>query len=254
MKKRLSLLLCLALALATLMSAASASAAAYSYDYDDYSGLIGAMEIVNCKSYAVLRAYPNTSSQQVARVPLGEVVTNCWYEDDRFTYCEYGGVGGYILNSNLSFISGPIGQEYYDDEYLGNMMIVNCKSYATLRAMPDTRAQQVARVPLGAIVTNVFYEDDRFCYCMYGNLEGFVLTENLAWVSGGRGADYIGDAMIVNCKSYATLRSQPSTSSLSLGRVPLGAVVTDCYIVDERFACCTYNGVVGYILLENLYW
>ena len=256
--KKCRALVCLALTAALMLCAlpalSAAQAAAYAYDYQDYSGLIGAMEIVNCQSYASLRAYPDTSSTRLARVPLGSVVTNCWYEDDRFTYCVWDGIEGYILNSNLSFIAGPVGQEYADEEYLGNMEIVNCKSYASLRSYPDTRAELVARVPLGSIVTNVFYEDDRFSYCLYGDLEGFILNDNLSWISGGAQADWLGDCVIVNCASFASLRELPDTASLRLAKVPLGAVVTDCYIVDDRFACCTYNGLVGYILLDNLGW
>ena len=253
--KKARILVCLALA-AILLAALplSAHAAAYAYDYEDYTGLIGAMEVVNCKTFASLRSYPDTSSQLIARVPLGSVVTNCWYQDERFTYCVYDGMEGYILTSNLSFIAGPIGQEYPDEAYLGNMQIVNCKSYASLRSYPDTKAQLVARVPLGSIVTNVFYEDDRFSYCLYGDLEGFILNDNLEWVSGGANADYLGTCVIVNCASYASLRELPDTGSKRLARVPLGATVTDCYIVDERFACCTYDGLVGYILLDNLGW
>ncbi|MBO4298490.1 MAG: SH3 domain-containing protein [Clostridia bacterium] len=253
--KKFRMLLCAALA-AVLMLAAMpvASAAAYAYDYDDYTGLIGAMEIVNCQSYASLRARPDTSSTRLARVPLGAIVTNCWYEDEKFTYCVYDGIEGYILNTNLSFIAGPVGQEYEDEAYLGNMRIANCKSYASLRSFPDTKADLIARVPLGTIVTNVFYEDERFCYCLFGDQEGFILTDNLEWVSGGANADYLGECVIVNCISFASLRELPDTSSRRLARVPLGAIVTDCYIVDERFACCTYDGVTGYILLDNLGW
>lgn len=253
--KKMRILLCLVLA--AIMLAAlpmTACAAAYAYDYEDYTGLIGAMEIVNCKSYASLRAYPDTSAQLLKRVPLGSVVTNCWYQDERFTYCVYDGMEGYILNDNLSFIAGPVGQEYADEAYLGNMQIVNCTSYASLRSFPDTKAQLVKRVPLGSIVTNVFYEDERFSYCMYGELEGFILNDNLEWISGGVNADYIGDCVIVNCISYASLRELPDTGSKLLRRVPLGATVTDCYIVDERFACCTYDGMTGYIKLDNLGW
>ena len=253
-KPAVALALVCALLLASAVYGAGASAAAYAYGMEDYSGLIGAMEIVNCASYASLRAFPDTSSQRLARVPLGSVVTNCWYQDERFTYCEYDGMQGYILNTNLSFISGPVGQEYSEEEYLGNYEIVNCKSYASLRSFPDTRADMVARVPLGSVVTNVFYENERFSYCMFGDLEGFILNENLSWLSGGANADYLGDCVIVNCASYASLRELPDTRSTRLAKVPLGSVVTDCYIVDERFAMCTYAGITGYILLDNLGW
>jgi len=131
--KKMRVILCLALAVmlaAAVLPALPAQAAAYSYDYEDYADLIGAMEIVNCQSYASLRSKASTSSTRLARVPLGSIVTNCRYENDRFTYCEFEGVGGYILNDNLLFISGPVGQEYADEAYRGNMQIVNCQSYA----------------------------------------------------------------------------------------------------------------------------
>ncbi len=113
------------------------------------------------------------------------------------------------------------------------------------------------RVPLGGIVTNVFYHNDKFCYCIYNGVEGYILTKNLAWVSGGGSASYdsswIGDAWIVNC-TWASLRELPDTSSYRLAKVPKNAKVTNCYYVNDRFACCTYNGTVGYILVDNLGW
>ena len=258
MKRWLGCLLAAALLTVCLAGAAQASG----YYETDYRGLIGAMEIVNCKSYASLRVRPDTQSDMVARVPLGSVVYNCWYIDDRFTYCVYNDEGGnalegYILNTNLSFLAGPVGYEYDDESYMGNFEIVNCKSYASLRSYPDTSAKLLARVPLGSIVTNVFYQDERFSYCVFQDQEGYILNSNLSWVSGGFGssdADYIGDCVIVNCASWASLREMPDTSSNRIAKVPLGAVVTDCYIVSERFAQCTYQGLTGYILLDNLGW
>ena len=226
----------------------------YSYDY-----LLGAMEVCNCACWTSLRAYPDSNAVRLAKVPLGTVVTNCYYQDDKWTYCEVGGVAGYILTNNLSFIYGPIGYEYSEEAYLGNFQITNCVSYASLRAYPDTRADLVARVPLGSIVTNVFYEDDRFSYCMYGDLEGYILNDNLSWVSGGTSTgtqipaeDWLGDCVIINCLTYASLREYPDTRANRLARVPLGSIVTDCYFVDDRWACCTWNGITGYILTENL--
>ena len=253
----------LLLALAALFATGAAQAqAAYGYDYDydaaySYENLIGAMEVVNCQSWTSLRMYPDSVSTRLLKVPVGAVVCNCYYQDDRYTYCEYQGVGGYILSSNLAFIYGPVGYEYSDSEYLGNMQIINCQSYASLRDYPSTSATLVARVPLGSVVTNVFYHDDRFSYCMFGDQEGYILNTNLSWISGGSGSydqNWIGDAWIVNCASWASLRQSPSTSAYRLAKVPLGDMVTDCYYVDDRFACCTWNGITGYILVDNLGW
>ncbi len=249
-----------ALALALMLAlCATASAAQAYYDYSSYDYLIGAMEVVNCSSWTSLRSYPDTAAPRLARVPLGAVVTNCYYQDEKYTYCEFNGVGGYILNSNLSFIYGPYGYEYSEADYVGNCQIVNCASYAVLRDYPSTSANQLVRVPLGEIVTNVFYQDERFCYCIYNGIEGYILRNNLSWVSGGTDATaydstWIGNAYIVNCGSWASLRELPDTASYRLAKVPLGELVTDCYYVNDRFACCTWNGITGYVLIDNLGW
>ena len=253
-RRMVALVLALMLALC-----ATASAAQTYYDYSSYDYLIGAMEVVNCQSWTSLRAYPDSYSTRLLKVPLGAVVTNCYYQDEKYTYCEFNGVGGYILNSNLSFIYGPYGYEYSEADYVGNCQIVNCASYAVLRDYPSTSANQLVRVPLGEIVTNVFYQDERFCYCIYNGIEGYILRNNLSWISGGTDATaydstWIGNAYIVNCGSYASLRQLPDTASYRLAKVPLGELVTDCYYVNDRFACCTWNGVVGYILIDNLGW
>ena len=94
---------------------------------------------------------------------------------------------------------------------------------------------------------------------MYGDLEGYILNDNLSWVSGGNSTgtqipaeDWLGDCVIINCLTYASLREYPDTRANRLARVPLGSIVTDCYFVDDRWACCTWNGITGYILTENL--
>ena len=254
--RRLSALL---LAL-VLLAGPCAAQAVYSGYGSNYDYLIGAMEVVNCQSWTSLRAYPDTHANRLMKVPVGAVVTNCYYQDDKFIYCEYNGVGGYILANTLSFIYGPIGYEYSEEDYLGNMQIVNCQSYASLRDYPSTSANLLVRVPLGEIVTNVFYQDERFSYCIYNGVEGYILNSNLAWVSGGSQSSgsydstWIGDAWIVNVGAWASLRELPDTSSYRLAKVPLGDLVTNCYYVNDRFACVTWNGMVGYILVDNLGW
>ena len=257
-QKYLSALLALCLMFGMLLFASAPSAASPAKDEEyEFEGLIGSMEVVNCKSWTSLRKKPDTKSDRLAKVPLGAVVTDCWYENEKYTYCVYDGIEGYILTNNLSFIYGPSGKEFSIRDYLGNMKIVNCTSFASLRKKTDTKSGMVAKVPLESIVTNVFYVNDKFCWCMYGKDGGYILSSNLEWVSGGMNGvipkeDWLGDCEIINYKSYASLRKKPDSSSEMLAKVPLGAKVTDCYFVDENFACCTYGDIVGYILVKNL--
>ena len=261
---------CVALTLCLALSSC-AMAQSYAYAYEDYTNLLGSMEVVNVSSYTWLRSRPGAFAQKICKVPAGAVVTNCYYYDGKNVYCEYEGYSGYIPNNNLSFICGPVGYEYPNSAYMGNYQIVNCASYASLRTYPDSSSQRLLQIPLGAIVTNVYYQDERFSYCVYGNVDGYILNSNLAWVSGGNGGalgsydtsygsghgingSYIGNAVIVNCLSYTYMRALPDSRSTRLCRVPVGSYVTNCSIVDDRFAYCEYNGMSGYVLLDNLGW
>ena len=269
--KKLAAAMCVALALCLALGCCASAAASYAYAYDDYTNLLGSMEVVGVSTYTWMKDRPGAFSGKVCKVPAGAVVTNCYYYDGKYVYCEYEGYAGYIPNSNLSFICGPVGYEYPSSAYMGNYQIVNCAAYASLRAYPDTSSQRLLQIPLGAIVTNVYYQDAKFSYCVYGNMDGYILNSNLAWVSGGNGGsasydtydnyssysaggNYIGTARIVDCLSYASLRQLPDTRSTRIAKVPYGAYVSNATIVDDRFAYCEYAGYAGYILLDNLGW
>ena len=62
---------------------------------------------------------------------------------------------------------------------------------------------------------------------------------------------YLGNARVVNCNSWVTLREYASTSAPSVARVPLGATV-EAYYFDSQFTECYYNGIHGYILSTYL--
>lgn len=273
--KKIAAAVSVALTLCLALSLCASAAASYAYAPEDYTNLLGSMEVVGVRVYTWLKDRPGAFAGKVCKVPAGAVVTNCYYYDGKYVYCEYEGYAGYLADSNLSFICGPVGYEYPNSAYKGNYQIVNCASYASLRAYPDTTSQRIMQIPLGAIVTNVYYQDDRFSYCVYGNVDGYILNSNLAWVSGGAGlanydsydgatgydsyggsarGDYIGSAIIVNCLSYASLRQFPDTRSTRIAKVPLGTYVSNARIVDDRFAYCEYAGYGGYILLDNLGW
>lgn len=59
------------------------------------------MRVCNCNEWVSLRAEPDTKSERLLKVPLGNIVDNCAPAGDRFTYCEYDGQTGYILTEYL---------------------------------------------------------------------------------------------------------------------------------------------------------
>lgn len=135
-------------------------------------------------------------------------------------------------------------------EYLGKLRVVNCSSWVTLRARPNTSAASVMKVPLGARV-EAYYYNSQFTECYYQGEHGYILSTYLSdgdsGSSASRSSDYLGKRTIVNCREFVTLRKYASTSAPTVTKVARGQVV-DAYYYDGEFCRCFYNGLEGYIL------
>ena len=201
---------------------------------------LGTCEVVNCKSYVTLRSSPSTKADAVAKVPLGASVEAYRY-NSQFHECYYLGLHGYIL---AEYLEGD------DSDYLGTRYVINCNEYVTLRRYADTSAPSVTHVPKGAKV-EAYYYNGTFCFCYYNGKEGYILSKYLGKSKSSSSGSYLGKKTIVNCESWVTLRSEPSTSASTVTRVPWGATV-EAYSYNSKFAECTYKGLHGYILLKYL--
>lgn len=144
-----------------------------------------------------------------------------------------------------------------DVDYAGDMIVVNCDEWISLRSAPDTDAARVAKVPLGATLTDciISNENTAFMYGCYNGQWGYALREYLTTVGTAMPAFeevYVGDMTVVDCDEWVSLRNAPSSASPRILKVPLGAKVTDCLIVSDEFAYCWYNGYSGYIMTKYL--
>ena len=130
--------------------------------------------------------------------------------------------------------------------YLGWLTVVNCNEWVTLRARPSTKADTVARIPLGGQV-EAYYYNSEFSECYYLGLHGYVLNSYLS----GSYQQYMGYMTVSHCNEWVTLRSYPSTSADTVTRIPLGATV-EAYWYNDQFAECYYCGLHGHVLRAYL--
>lgn len=225
---------------------------------------VGNMQVYNCDEWVSLRKEADTGSKRLAKVPLGATVENCSRTGTGFVYAEYNGIAGYILDDYLSTSFKTRGG------FVGNMKVVNCQDWVSLRKTASTGADRLAEVPLGAVVTNCKWESSKFLYCEYNGQGGYILANYLlktdeapvkAPASGNASPNaspnnlsiYPDKMVVYDCKQWVTLWEENSTSSKRLNIVPLGAVVdiirngykTGFYEVE-------YNGMRGYILAGYL--
>ena len=74
----------------------------------DESKYIGTMRVVNCKEWVSLREKASQNTERLAKVPLGELVYDCYQDEKGFVYCQYQGTCGYILKKYLEKVSGML--------------------------------------------------------------------------------------------------------------------------------------------------
>lgn len=165
------------LALALILALACAMLGALAETYNP-------RQIDFCQEYVTLRAEPSGSAKALKQVYLGEVVMASPYNSE-FSYCCYNGTFGYIKNRYLSPNISPYSE--------GSFYVTNCKEWISLRAMPMTNGEVLARVPLGARFDAIYYADggyepNAFAYVRYNGLYGWVLWDYLApvYVPGGQ--------------------------------------------------------------------
>ena len=158
-------------------------------NYSSAEGFVGNQMVVNCKDWVSMRESPDNTSKRVAQVPLGTVVTGClaYYAGD-FIYCRYNGREGYIsstylrsayydaLKKNEKVVSDAAGKY---PAIVGQMQVVNCKEWVSLRVRASDASSRITKVSLGEYVDNCVQVSDQFVYCRYKTLWGYIQIQYL---------------------------------------------------------------------------
>ena len=231
MKKFLCVLLCLSLVLGIMPAFAT--------------GISDVMQVANCHSYVSLRVSPDKNSTRLVKVHLGELVTGCQSASNGFVKCTFDGQTGYILEKYLKTTTEP---SYAN--VLPNQQVTRCNTWVSLRKEADTSSERLTKVPLGATVRSCVLEG-QFVKCTYSGKTGYILAKYLKNASSSTvpAAENInGEARVINCSTFVSLRETPDTSAKRLAKVPLGAYVIAKGSVSNGFIKAEYKGQTGYIL------
>ena len=152
-------------------------------------GILGNQQVVKCNEYVSLRKEPNSSSERLAKVPLGAIVTHCVSYYGTFVYCQYKGKTGFIKSEYLTKADytkpvvtptptpAPTPVVYPDILY--PMIVVNCEEWVSLRAKPASNSAQLRTIPLGGIVENCVQVNDAYVSCSYEGQYGYVSLKYL---------------------------------------------------------------------------
>ena len=65
-------------------------------------------------------------------------------------------------------------------EFVGDMQVINCREWVSLRKEPSTEAERLTKIPLGGIVEECYRYNEEWVYGLYFGMYGYVSTDYLA--------------------------------------------------------------------------
>ena len=121
------------------------------------------------------------------------------------------------------------------------MCVTNCKEWVSLREYPDSSSKRLAQVRLGELVTDCTAAYNDFVQCEFNGKVGYIQHQYLKMTDYSSGESFPGNQMVVNVTEWASMWSEPSTSSTRVVRVPVGSIVTSCVGTTGGFILCEYT-------------
>lgn len=127
-----------------------------------------------------------------------------------------------------------------DNVYYGNMEVVNCNEWVSLRETPGTRAKQLAKVPLGAAVTDCRQHDENWICAVYEGQEGYIQAKYLQQCEGLS----VCSAMLIPdwCDYYEGMGD-----TVPAGAIPPNTIVRNCAVHASGRAFVEYYGYGVYV-------
>ena len=131
-----------------------------------------------------------------------------------------------------------------ENEYYGNMEVVNCNEWVSLRERPSTAAKRLVKVSLGAVVSNCRQFNSEWIYAEYDGYGGYILAEYLQPSDGRLTFNAMMITIADGAPFYATIDSKEAIDC-----IPANTIVRNCHIMDNHRIYVEWGGRCGFISL-----
>lgn len=135
-----------------------------------------------------------------------------------------------------------------DMDYLGDMEVVNCEEWVSLREKPSTSSKRVMKVYLGAVVNNCQQFGDDWIYAEYDGKGGYILAEYLQPCIE---ETLVHSAMMITLYPDDAPFYAAVDSTEPLDYIPANTIVRNCVIMDNGRVYVEWGCRSGYINLMH---
>ena len=131
-----------------------------------------------------------------------------------------------------------------DSGYIGNMEVVDCSEWVSLREEPSTRSERLMKVSLGAIVSSCQQVNDAWIYAEYDGYSGYILAEYLEPSDGRITFSAMMITILDGAPFYATI-----DSTEPIDCIPANTIVRNCHVTDYDRVYVEWGSRCGFISL-----
>ena len=111
----------------------------------------------------------------------------------------------------------------------GNMQVVNCNEWVSLRERPSSSSPRLVKVSLGSIVSNCRYDGDNWVYCEFDGYAGYIMAEYLEPSDGS----LTFNAMMVTTTPEGAPFYPTIDSTEAIDTILPNTVVRNCHMMDN---------------------
>ena len=147
----------------------------------------------------------------------------------------------------LMLVSHVAMAENDSSAYIGNMEVVNCNEWVSLREKPSTSAARLVKVSLGAIVHSCYAFSDEWCYAQYDGYTGYILSKYLQ-PSEGR---ITFSAMLITAGDEGVPIYAVVDGTEPMDIIPANTIVRSCRIMDNGRVYVQWGCRAGFVDMNH---
>ena len=127
--------------------------------------------------------------------------------------------------------------------YVGNMEVVNCSEWVSLREEPSTGSRRLVQVSLGSVVANCCYVAEDWCYAEFDGYCGYILSE---YLKPCENVTTFSAMLVTNCEKavpwYASIDAKTA-----FDWIEKNTIVRNCHVVSNEKVYVEYGGRCGFV-------
>lgn len=135
-----------------------------------------------------------------------------------------------------------------EEVFCGNMEVVRCKEWVSLREKPDASSRRLTKVPLGAVVNNCLRCGEGWIYGAYGGCEGYIQAKYLQQCEGVS----VCSAMLITGSPGGAALYAKAGSTEPVDMLPANTLLRDCAVMASGRAYVTCGSRTGYVSAEQV--